>query len=407
MLASASIDSQPTSLPFSICRSSSAVILEETIQANALDAMTKAMIATDASSELVALESARRREAIAHSVPAAAEPATASPTFPSEFTVLLPPAPALPMLPPASTGLPMLPPAPALPATSPATITAATALVEAVAGGEGSYESAALLPVDSVPSDKVEGASRSGMTLDSQPAGASDSSSTALAELVRSAAFSSALTSLVLINMGLMCMAYKGMSNEFAQALEQAQLAITWAFIGEMGLKLYAFGWSSYWADRWNALDGTIVSISIVEIVLTTLLASSRLNLSFLRILRMLRVLRVLRLMRSWKGLYKVVITFIKAIPQMTNLFILMLIFIITLSLLGMQVAQQPCPPRMRYHPVTHSSPVRSSSAVPSIQLQASQWSHAPAIPAPTRASPRSHASTLITSLPHRCASLC
>eukprot|EP00966_Prymnesium_polylepis_P105864 2451353-Prymnesium_polylepis.1 len=46
-------------------------------------------------------------------------------------------------------------------------------------------------------------------------------------------------------------------------------------------------------------------------------------NLSFLRILRMLRVLRMLRLMKSWKGLYKICMTFIKALPQMSNLFVL------------------------------------------------------------------------------------
>ena len=72
---------------------------------------------------------------------------------------------------------------------------------------------------------------------------------------------------------------------------------------------------------------------------MSAVFAGGGVKLSFLRILRMLRVLRVLRLMRSWKGMYKIVITFVKAIPDMTNLFILMFLFMVIFSLLGMQVA--------------------------------------------------------------------
>ena len=48
--------------------------------------------------------------------------------------------------------------------------------------------------------------------------------------------------------------------------------------------------------DRWNTLDGVIVSMSVVEMVVTALLAGDGANLSFLRILRMLRVARMLSL---------------------------------------------------------------------------------------------------------------
>ena len=82
--------------------------------------------------------------------------------------------------------------------------------------------------------------------------------------------------------------------------------------------------------------------MSIAEMVLTALAtASGGVNLSFMRILRLLRllrVLRVLRLMRSWKGLYKIITTFIRAIPQMSNLVFLILLTMFMFSLLGMQV---------------------------------------------------------------------
>jgi hypothetical protein len=53
---------------------------------------------------------------------------------------------------------------------------------------------------------------------------------------------------------------------------------------------------------------------------MTALASGTGVKLTFLRMLRMLRVLRILRLMRSWRGLYKILKTFVRAIPQMINL---------------------------------------------------------------------------------------
>ena len=36
-----------------------------------------------------------------------------------------------------------------------------------------------------------------------------------------------------------------------------------YVFILEMGLKLLGMGWLPYWADKWNQLDGTIVSMPL------------------------------------------------------------------------------------------------------------------------------------------------
>jgi hypothetical protein len=153
--------------------------------------------------------------------------------------------------------------------------------------------------------------------------------------------------------------------------------AITLIFVGEMGLKLLALSCQGYWADRWNALDGAIVTVSLCDLGLTLLGTKTNINFSFLRILRMLRVLRVLRLMRTWNELYRIIVTFGKvrcalsiprrlgcptlavcsllagpvltqmpidrdsppqAIAQMTNLFVLYALFIFIFSLFGMQV---------------------------------------------------------------------
>ena len=159
-----------------------------------------------------------------------------------------------------------------------------------------------------------------------------------LTRFVTSEALNHASTALVIVNMVFMCMPYYGMSDGYAAHLEQATSAITWAFIVEMLLKLVGLGCWAYWSDKWNALDGTIVLLSIFELVLTALSQGTGVKLSFLRMLRMLRILRLLKLMRSWRGLYKIVTTFVAAIPQMGNIGLLLFLTAFMFALLGMQL---------------------------------------------------------------------
>ena len=158
-----------------------------------------------------------------------------------------------------------------------------------------------------------------------------------LYNLVNAAWFGHVSTGLVLVNMALMCMPYADMTEEYAAQLENAATVISLIFMAEMNMKLVGCGCSAYWADGWNKLDGSIVIMSYVDLA-ATILASGGANLSFLRILRMLRVLRILRLMRNWKGLFKVVTTLYKALPQMANMIVLMLVVVTICALLGMQL---------------------------------------------------------------------
>ena len=161
---------------------------------------------------------------------------------------------------------------------------------------------------------------------------------TSITALARSDSLGNAATALVLANMVLMCMPYYRMSASYEARLERGASVITWLFIFEMGIKLLGLGCAGYWSDGWNVLDGSIVTMSIVEMVATALTAGSGVKLSFLRILRMLRVLRVLRLMRNWRGLFKIITTLIRAVPQMANLLVLILLTMFMFSVIGMSV---------------------------------------------------------------------
>ena len=191
-----------------------------------------------------------------------------------------------------------------------------------------------LLPPGRLKSDQGHSGEARGL----QGEGESTAPATWLQRLVAADWFSNAAIGLVLLNMALMCVPYEGMPAEDADRLEGAFNAISLAFIVEMAIKLAALGCEGYWTDGWNALDGTIVLISTLEMVLTLVSLGTGIKVSFLRMLRLLRVLRVLRLMRSWKGLYRIVSSFIRALPQLFNMFVLMFLTMLIFALMGMQL---------------------------------------------------------------------
>ena len=155
-----------------------------------------------------------------------------------------------------------------------------------------------------------------------------------LAELMTGDFIGNISTGFVVFNLVIMCMPYYNQPEEWGALVEGLGSFVTWVFIVEMFFKIVGLGCTGYWSDGWNMLDGIIVSLSIVEMLITILLADTGINISFLR---MLRLLRLLRLLKAWPGLYKIVMAFVKAIPQISNLFVLMFLLMFIFALLGMQ----------------------------------------------------------------------
>ena len=73
-------------------------------------------------------------------------------------------------------------------------------------------------------------------------------------------------------------------------------------FILEAVVKISAFTFANYVADRWNVFDLIIVLISICDLMVGLFFISSLTNPMLLRILRMIRVMRVLRTLRIVKS---------------------------------------------------------------------------------------------------------
>ena len=120
----------------------------------------------------------------------------------------------------------------------------------------------------------------------------------------RMSIFNAFLTTCVLINTVGMAMDSHDIKAQTASALEFLNLIFTWIFIVEMTLKLLAIGPKKYSKEIMNLLDGGVVTLSIVEIIMTSLGGGSGASsLQAFRTIRVFRTFRVLRVTRLLRGL--------------------------------------------------------------------------------------------------------
>lgn len=121
-------------------------------------------------------------------------------------------------------------------------------------------------------------------------------------------------------------------------------LIFTWIFIVEMTLKLLAFGPKKYSMEVMNLLDGGVVTLSIVEMIMSALGggsgAGSLQAFRTIRVFRTFRVLRVTRLLRGLQSMAMVIRVIGKSFMDFILITILMFVFIFIYTLLGRQIFQ-------------------------------------------------------------------
>jgi voltage-gated sodium channel len=103
------------------------------------------------------------------------------------------------------------------------------------------------------------------------------------------------------------------------KAIDTVCLAV---FVVELGLKMAAYRWH-FWRSGWNGFDFFVVAVALVP------------GAGPWAVLRSLRVLRVLRLLTVLPQLKKVVAAFIHAIPGLSGIIVLMLVFFYTMGVLA------------------------------------------------------------------------
>ncbi|CAH8458049.1 unnamed protein product [Schistosoma turkestanicum] len=114
-----------------------------------------------------------------------------------------------------------------------------------------------------------------------------------------------------------------------------ANVVFVTLFTMEMVIKMAASGFSDYISKLFNRFDFFVVIFSILELVFVK---SGLLNPMGVSVLRCARLLRIFKLTQYWESLRSLVGKLLKSVRSVASLLLLLSIFILICSLLGMQL---------------------------------------------------------------------
>ncbi|XP_055304336.1 voltage-dependent T-type calcium channel subunit alpha-1G [Sitodiplosis mosellana] len=124
--------------------------------------------------------------------------------------------------------------------------------------------------------------------------------------------------------------------------LTTANYVFTFVFTLEMFVKVVATsmfrGPNAYFNSGWNIMDGSLVTISIIDLLMSLLSDSSPRIFGILRVFRLLRSLRPLRVINRAPGLKLVVQTLLSSLRPIGNIVLICCTFFIIFGILGVQL---------------------------------------------------------------------
>lgn len=154
--------------------------------------------------------------------------------------------------------------------------------------------------------------------------------------------FENFLTLAVLLNTISMAMDSYSIEPETQNVLTQLNNVFTWIFIVEMCLRLLAVGVKKYLSDKMSVLDGSVVMLSIIEMVAEAAGgsggASSLQAFRTVRVFRTFRILRVTRLLRALRSMQVIVGVIGRSFMDFFYIACLMFLFVFIYTLLGRQI---------------------------------------------------------------------
>jgi voltage-gated sodium channel len=105
---------------------------------------------------------------------------------------------------------------------------------------------------------------------------------------------------LIIFNTAVLAIDDYPQSKEKGETLALINVCLCWIFFLEMALKLVGLGVSNYFKDSFNAFDSIVVFFSVVDFVITSVVAEEDLGsaIAVLQSIRALRMLRVVKLAR-------------------------------------------------------------------------------------------------------------
>lgn len=158
---------------------------------------------------------------------------------------------------------------------------------------------------------------------------------------VKSDFFDSLMTFAVVLNTVTLSLDQYNQPKELADQIEGYNSVFTYLFIYEMGTKVLALGVAKYVADKMNWLDGSVVLLSIFEIIYAKVQEGEGVSLSAFKTMRLFRTFRVFRIARLLRALASMqMILRVIATSYMSYVYItaLLFLFIFIFLLLGMQM---------------------------------------------------------------------
>ncbi|OMJ72778.1 hypothetical protein SteCoe_28696 [Stentor coeruleus] len=141
----------------------------------------------------------------------------------------------------------------------------------------------------------------------------------------------------VILNTIVLSLDHYGISSDFSLYLSNINTSFTYIFLAEMILKLLAKG-MNYFRDYMNYFDAIVVILSMIELVYINRTKSTLSAFRAVRIFRVFRVIRVARLFRYLQSMALIMKVITASLSKFIYLALLLLLFTVVYSLLGMQV---------------------------------------------------------------------
>ncbi|XP_043922890.1 sodium channel protein type 4 subunit alpha-like isoform X3 [Protopterus annectens] len=140
-----------------------------------------------------------------------------------------------------------------------------------------------------------------------------------------------AITICIVLNTIFMALEHYPMTQSFDNMLSIGNLVFTSIFTAEMVFKIIALDPYYYFQQGWNIFDSLIVTLSLVELGLSTSGGS-------LSVLRSFRLLRVFKLAKSWPTLNTLIKIIGNSVGALGNLTLVLAIIVFIFAVVGMQL---------------------------------------------------------------------
>lgn len=164
-------------------------------------------------------------------------------------------------------------------------------------------------------------------------------------QIVTAPGFNFLIFILILLNTMVLAMDDYYMTESKTLFVSIANQFFTFAFLFEMCLKLIGLGPTNYIKDSFNLFDAIVVTLSLVDWVLTLVINEDDIGdaADALQALRALRLLRIVKLARSWTNLQDILRKTALSLVDIFYFTILLLLFMFIFSLLGMELFANYC----------------------------------------------------------------